>query len=161
MSIEQAVELALLDPVLEAYGSVRGSTISILQQTQELYGYLPKPALTYISQRTGIPEAKLFGVATFYAQFRTEPVGKHLVMLCQGTACHVNGADAVQQAIMKELGVESGGTTSDGIFTFLIVACLGCCSLAPAMMVDEETHAKLTPESAVKTLREIAERSRA
>lgn len=161
MGIEQTVELALLDPVLEAYGSVKGSTISILQQTQELYGYLPKPALSYISQRTGIPEAKLFGVATFYAQFRTEPVGKHLVMLCQGTACHVNGADSVQNAIMQELGVESGGTTSDGIFTLLIVACLGCCSLAPAMMVDEETHAKLTPESAVKTLREIAERSRA
>lgn len=154
---EEVVDLTLLEPVLEKYASVKGSVISILQKAQEIYGYLPPAALTRISEATGEKEAKLYGVATFYTQFRLTPVGKHLIMLCQGTACHVNGASIIEKAIEEELGISNGETTEDKLFTLFNVACLGCCSLAPVMMIDGHTHAKLTPESTVKILREIRE----
>lgn len=94
-------------------------------------------------------------MATFYAQFRMEPVGKHLISLCQGTACHVNGANLIEDAIKDELGIENGETTEDGLFTLSIVACLGCCSLAPVMMIGSETHAKLTPDNTKAILRSL------
>lgn len=143
----QEPNLALLDPLLAKNSDLRGSAISILQAAQEIYGYLPMEVLERISEATNEPLAKLYGVATFYTQFRLKPVGLHLIMLCQGTACHVMGADRVQQAIEDELGIENGETTKDGVFTLMTVACLGCCSLAPAMMIDGETYAKLTPDS--------------
>ncbi|WP_330583764.1 NADH-quinone oxidoreductase subunit NuoE [Acidaminobacter sp.] len=149
------VDLSLIDPIIEKYGKVKGSTITILQGVQETYGFLPSETLTYIAKKTGMKEAKLYGVATFYTQFRMKPVGKNLIMLCQGTACHVNGASAIEKAIVEELGICEGETTSDGIFTFTNVACLGCCSLAPVMMINGETYAKLTPEKTVGVLREL------
>ena len=85
------------------------------------------------------------GVATFYTQFRLQPVGKHLIMLCKGTACHVNGADTVERTIWEELGIGDGETTADGLFSLKCVACLGCCSLSPVMMVNGETYGSLTP----------------
>jgi len=97
----------------------------------------------------------MYGVATFYAQFRLKPVGKIVVKVCHGTACHVQGADAISTAIKDALGVEDGGTTPDRLFTLETVACLGCCSLAPVMMIGEETFGKLTGSSAVKIIKEI------
>lgn len=149
------VDLRLLDPVLDEYKGVRGSVIPVLQKTQDIYGYLPRASFGYIAEKLGVKEAKIYGVATFYAQFRMEPIGEHLIMLCQGTACHVNGANRIQMAIEEELNIKDGETTKDGKFTLMIMACLGCCSLAPVMMIDEETYAKLTPESTVKILRNI------
>ena len=99
-----------LAPVLERYAEVPGSLITILQQAQEIYGYLSKEAIFYISKRTNIPPAKIYGVATFYAQFRLKPVGKYLIMLCKGTACHVNGADRIEDAISTHLGIQDGET---------------------------------------------------
>lgn len=158
VDVEQ-VDLSLLDPILDKYKDVKGSVITILQKTQEIYGYLPPSAISHIARVTKVKEAKLFGVATFYTQFRLTPVGKHLIMLCQGTACHVNGADIIEKAIEEELKIKNGETTQDKLFTLFNVACLGCCSLAPVMMIDGETHAKLTPEKTVKILREIREKS--
>ena len=116
----------------------------------------------YISKRTGILPAKIYGVATFYAQFRLKPVGKYLIMLCKGTACHVNGADRIEEAVVEHLGIQDGETTEDGIFTLNNVACLGCCSLAPVMMIKsadgEETYGNLTKDSVVKILDEIRSR---
>lgn len=154
-SLGQKVDLSLLDPILEKHADKKGSAIAILQESQEAYGYLPIEVLEKISEATNEPLAKLYGVATFYTQFRMQPVGKHLLMLCQGTACHVMGADRVQQAIEDELSIESGETTEDGVFTLMTVACLGCCSLAPVMMIDGETYASLTPDSARKVLRDL------
>lgn len=151
----EAVDLSLIEPAIEKYAGRRGSSIALLQEAQELYGYLPLSVLEKLSEETGVSLAKLYGVATFYTQFRMTPVGRHLIMLCQGTACHVNGADRVQQAIMEELKIENGETTEDKAFTLMTVACLGCCSLAPVMMIDGETYAKLTPESAQKILRDL------
>lgn len=152
---EQNIDLKLLDPVIAKYGDNKGNLITILQKAQELYGYLPKGVLRHISNETGIREAKIFGVATFYTQFRLKPIGQNLIMLCQGTACHVNGSAAIERAICEELQINEGETTPDNVFTFHNVACLGCCSLAPVMMINDETYAKLTPEKTKEILREI------
>ena len=153
--VRELVDLSLIDPIIEKYGKVKGATITILQGVQEEYGYIPSESLTHIAQKTGMKEAKLYGVATFYTQFRMNPVGKNLILLCQGTACHVNGASTIEKAICEELGITEGETTPDKIFTFTNVACLGCCSLAPVMMINGETYAKLTPEKTVEVLRNL------
>ena len=99
------------------------------------------------------------GVATFYTQFRLQPVGKYLIMLCQGTACHVNGSERIEAAISEELGIKDGETTEDGLFTLKCVACLGCCSLSPVMMINEETYGSLTPEKTIRILSELREKA--
>lgn len=153
---QQFTELA---PVMEKYAKVPGSLITILQKAQDIYGYLSHDAINYIAEETGINPAKIYGVATFYAQFRLKPVGKYLIMLCKGTACHVNGADLVEESIVEHLGINDGETTEDGLFTLNNVACLGCCSLAPVMMIQsadgEETYGNLTKDSVKDILDEI------
>ena len=158
--MKNTIDLALLDGVLEEYGDKKGSLITILQHTQEICGYLPKEAIVLISERTGIAESEIMGVGTFYTQFRFEPVGRYLIMLCQGTACHVNGSEQILQTIRDELGIDDGQTTEDGMFSLKCVACLGCCSLSPVMMINGDTYGSLTPEKTkkiLKALREAAE----
>lgn len=152
------VDLKKLDPVLQKYKGISGSLITILQEAQELYGYLSLEVLNYIAEEIGVKPAKVHGVATFYTQFRLNPVGKYLIMLCQGTACHVNGSKLIEEAICDELKISEGETTEDGLFTLNNVACLGCCSLSPVMMINGETYAKLTPESTKKILRELKQK---
>lgn len=149
------VDLSKLDSVLEKYKDIKGSLITILQNAQEIYGYLPLSVLEYISQVTGVKSAQIYGVATFYTQFRLKPIGENLIMLCQGTACHVNGSAGIEEAIIEELGVHEGETTEDNLFTLNNVACLGCCSLSPVMMINGETYGKLTPKKTKEILREI------
>jgi len=157
-----APDFAELSPVLEKYAGIPGSLITILQKTQDIYGYLSMDVIHFISEKTGIKPAKIYGVATFYTQFRLKPIGKNLIMLCKGTACHVNGADAIEEAVMEELSIKDGETTEDGLFTLNNVACLGCCSLAPVMMIKsadgDETFGNLTKESVKLALREIKKR---
>ena len=159
----KSVDLSLLEDVLAHYADVKGSLITILQKTQEIYGYLSLDAINYISECTGIKPAKIYGVATFYAQFRLQPIGKYLIMLCKGTACHVNGADMIEEAICEHLEIQDGETTEDGIFTLNNVACLGCCSLAPVMMVKsaegDETYGNLTKDRVKEVLDEIRARA--
>ena len=155
----RAAMFADLAPTREKYAKVPGSLITILQKAQEIYGYLSPDAINYISECTGIAPAKIYGVATFYAQFRLEPIGKYLIMLCKGTACHVNGADMIEEAICEHLEIQDGETTEDGIFTLNNVACLGCCSLAPVMMVrsadGDETYGNLTKDKVREILDDI------
>lgn len=155
--MEQKIDLKQIEGVLDELAKVKGSLITILQKTQDIYGYLPKDAIIYISERTGIAESEIMGVATFYTQFRLTPVGKYLIMLCQGTACHVNSSELILQTIKDELGIEDGETTEDGLFSFKCVACLGCCSLSPVMMINESTYGSLTPEKTKKILKELRE----
>lgn len=151
-----------LEPILNKYADVPGSLITILQKAQDIYGFLSPDTINHISKATGIRPAKIYGVATFYAQFRMEPIGKYLVMLCKGTACHVNGADIIEESINEHLDINDGETTEDGIFTLNNVACLGCCSLAPVMMVQsaqgDETYGNLTKDSVKDILDEIRAR---
>lgn len=151
------IDLSLMAPIFEEYAGQAGSIIGILQKTQDLYGYLPLAALQEIADKTGNKRAKIYGIATFYSQFRLNPVGKYIILQCQGTACHVNGSKVLGQAICEYLNIEAGETTEDGLFTLEDVACLGCCSLAPVIMINGETYGKLTPESARKILAEIQE----
>ncbi|MEE1504631.1 MAG: NADH-quinone oxidoreductase subunit NuoE [Acutalibacteraceae bacterium] len=151
-------DLSLLDEVLDKYASVDGSLITILQKAQDIYGYLPTDVLYHIAEKIGSTPAKVMGVATFYSQFRLQPVGKYLIMLCQGTACHVNGSEKIEKAISEELGIVDGETTEDGLFTLKNVACLGCCSLSPVMMINDETYGSLTPEKTKEILRSLREK---
>ena len=154
----ESVDLSLLNDVLAEYAGVKGSLISILQKTQEIYGYIPIDAVYHIAEKTGSTPAKVLGVATFYSQFRFQAVGKHLIMVCKGTACYVNGAERIIDAIQEELGIGNNETTADGLFSLSVVACLGCCSLAPVMMINEDTYGSLTPDKVKKILREIREK---
>jgi NADH-quinone oxidoreductase subunit E len=145
--------LAVVDDATEAQQVKRGALIPVLQQVQERIGYLPPEVMERIAERTGVSAAKVFGVASFYSQFRLEPVGKHIIKVCHGTACHVQGATSITEAVCAELDVADGETTVDGKFTVESVACLGCCSLAPVMMIGDETFGRLTPDSAREIVR--------
>jgi NADH-quinone oxidoreductase subunit E len=152
---QEKVNLELLDPILEKYKHVKGNMIPILQHTQDIFGYLPKEAFQRISDETGLQLADMYGVATFYAQFRLKPVGKHIIKVCHGTACHVQNANKITDALQESLNVKDGETTADNLFTLESVACLGCCSLAPVMMVAGETYGKLSGTEASKIIKEI------
>ncbi|MFA6652835.1 MAG: NADH-quinone oxidoreductase subunit NuoE [Candidatus Delongbacteria bacterium] len=152
---DEEADLTRIESLIKKYASKKGSMIPILQGVQEIFGYIPKSSINLISAETGMSESDIFGVITFYSQFRLYPVGKHIIKVCHGTACHVQNADGITTALMNELGVEDGKTTDDRLFTLESVACLGCCSLAPVMMIDGETYGKLSGEKAVKIVREI------
>ena len=157
MNNNKNIDLTLMDEVLKKYADVKGSLITILQKTQDIYGYLPKSAIELISEKTGIATSEIMGVGTFYTQFRFEPVGKYLIMLCQGTACHVNSSQLILQTIKDELGIDDGQTTEDGLFSLKCVACLGCCSLSPVMMINDDTYGSLTPDKTKPILKELRE----
>lgn len=156
----KGIDLSLLDGVLGEYAEVKGSLITILQKTQDIYGYLPKEAIELISEKTGIATSEIMGVGTFYTQFRFQPVGKYLIMLCQGTACHVNSSELILQTVKDELGIDDGETTEDGLFSLKCVACLGCCSLSPVMMINGDTYGSLTPTKTKQILAQLREASK-
>ncbi len=120
-----------------------GSLIPLLQSAQDSYGYIPEKIIYYISELVGIPPAEIYGVITFYAQFRLKPLGKNIIRICEGTACHVNGAKTVLSVLQDEAGISIGETSDDGLFSLVSVACLGCCSLAPVIMINDETFGNL------------------
>jgi len=132
-----------------------GKLIPLLQQAQAQEGYVSRDRMLEIHEATGAPLAAIYGVATFYAQFRHRPVGKHIVRVCHGTACHVNNANDITKAIQDHLQIGDGETTPDGLFTLETVACLGCCSLAPVVMVGSDTHGKLTTREVRKVLKKV------
>ncbi len=155
---KSGVDLSLMEGVLRQYQDDSTSLIMILQQAQAIYGYLPQEVIYHVAERTGNSPAKVMGVATFYSYFRLKPMGTYQIMLCDGTACHVNGSDRIRAAITQELGIHNGETTEDGMFTLNEVACLGCCSLAPVMMINGDTYGNLTPEKTINILRQLRQR---
>lgn len=148
-------DLSLLQPLIEKYKGYKGNMIPVLQGVQFIYGYIPKEVFYHLSDNLGLNLSDMYGVATFYSQFRLSPVGKHIIKVCHGTACHVQNATAISEALEEALQINDGETTSDGLFTLESVACLGCCSLAPVMMIGDETYGKLTGKDAVKVIKEI------
>ena len=150
-----AQDLSLLDPIIARHKGKKGNLIPLLQGAQEIYGFISKAAFEKLSRETGIPLSDMFGVATFYAQFRLNPVGKHIIKVCHGTACHVQNAVEITESLEESLQVKDGETTPDRFFTLESVACLGCCSLAPVMMIGEQTYGKLTGNEAVKIVKNI------
>jgi NADH-quinone oxidoreductase subunit E len=155
MASEETLDMAPLDEILEEFKGREGVIIPILQQAQEVYGYLPKEVLGYIAKKTGIPASQIFGVATFYSQFYLERRGRHIVRQCDGTACHVRGAAKVISAVEKELGIKAGETTPDYKATYEVVYCLGSCGLAPVAVIDQKVVGSLVPERMVTLVREL------
>ena len=131
------------------------SLVPRLQEVQAKHGYLPEEEMNSLAAELGVPPSRVYGVATFYAQFRFTPLGKYVVKICHGTACHVNGAENIAQAIREEIGVDEGETTEDGLVTLERVACLGCCSLAPVIMVNDTVYGKLGTDDVRKIMAKI------
>ncbi len=152
---EQDIDLALIKPILQEFKEQHGAVIPILQRTQEQYGYLPEEAMQEISRESGISISQLYGVATFYAQFNLEPQGRHLISICDGTACHVKGAPKLVEAVEDEFELEAGGSDSDFQYTLEIVYCLGSCGLAPIALVDGQVYGNTTADSLVKNIHKL------
>ena len=140
-----------VDKYIKEFGEKEEAAIPILQGIQADYGYLPIDVMEAVCDASNIKKNRLYGVATFYSQFNLEKRGKHIIKVCKGTACHVKDADKLLLSLEQELGIGIGETTKDGLFTVETVACLGCCSLAPAIMIGEKVYGNLTPKK-VKAL---------
>jgi NADH-quinone oxidoreductase subunit E len=142
--------------ILNRYARRPSGLIPILQAIQHEYQYLPEEVLTYVATSLNIPAARVYGVATFYAHFALEPKGKHVIRICDGTACHVKQSLPVLNALRKKLGTtEKNMTTTDMMFTVETVACLGACGLAPVVVIDEQVYGQITPARAVALVDEI------
>ena len=143
-----------IDEIISNYIGKKGSLIPLLQEIQNVEKYLAPEVMKYVAEKTGIKLADIYGVATFYTMFRLKPQGDHVIRVCKGTACHVSSADGILQSLKNELNLSGEqDTTSDNKFTVMEVACLGCCSLAPVIMIDDNTYGKLTPDSIGKIIK--------
>jgi len=149
---KQSDQLVEFEQLLVEMKSKKGALIPALQATQNLYGYLSKEAMERIARELRIPFSEVFGVATFYSQFRLKPPGKHIIHVCSGTACHVRGGENVLSTVEELLGIKRGGTTSDFKFSLESVACLGACGLAPVIMIDADSFGRLTKEKITQIL---------
>ncbi len=146
-------DLRPLQQILDRYREEKGALIPLLQDAQEAYGYLDEKIMRALARGAGYQLSQVYGVATFYTQFRLEPIGEHLIRVCHGTACHVAGAELISEEISNILGIKDGQTTEDMRFTLESVMCVGACSLSPIMIVDEDTHGKLKPANVRKVLK--------
>lgn len=155
LTVNDPVDLTLMDHLIDKYRGKKGNMIPLLQGAQAIYGYIPKDVFEKISHETGLSLSEMYGVATFYAQFRLKPVGKYIIKVCHGTACHVQNASKISEALEESLKIQDGETTEDRLFTLESVACLGCCSLAPVMMIQDNTYGKLTGAEAVRIVKDI------
>ncbi|MDD2396783.1 MAG: NADH-quinone oxidoreductase subunit NuoE [Tissierellia bacterium] len=135
-----------LKDYIDSVKDVDGSLMQVLHKAQETFGYLPIEVQKFISSELDVPLAEVYGVATFYTQFAIEPKGKHKIGVCLGTACYVKGAQLIMDKLAKELDIKVGETTPDNLFTFEATRCLGCCGLAPVMMIDQDVYGKLEPK---------------
>ena len=152
---DNGIDVGLIEPILEEFREQKGAVIPILQRTQDQYGYLPKEAMMEISKRSGISISQLYGVATFYAQFNLEPRGRHIIQICDGTACHVKGAPKLVEAIEEEYNLKAGGSDPDYEYTLEIVYCLGSCGLAPIALVDGQVYGNTSADSLVEHVKEV------
>jgi NADH-quinone oxidoreductase subunit E len=149
------VDLSVVDEMIERHGTEPEAAIPILLELQSTYSYLPIEALRYVSENTDITPDQVYGVATFYTQFRLTPVGDHIIRVCHGTSCHVRGIVGITEAICDMIGLDGEGTTEDQRYTLEKVACLGCCSLSPVMMIDDKVYGGLTRKKAQRILRKL------
>ncbi len=156
-SLEAKVDPQLVKQWIEGIGKNPSYSVPILQKIQSHYGYLPRTAMDIVVEHSEISASQLYGVATFYSQFRLKPVGRHMIKVCHGTACHVRGADRLNTAVRHALMLdEKQETSSNGSYTMEDVACVGCCSLAPVMVIDEEIFGELSGASAGRSLKKHA-----
>lgn len=159
--METIISEEKLDEILDRCGRGKEAVIPILQAIQAEIGYVPRPAMEYVVKNSSIEAVEIYGVATFYTQFRLKPIGRNVIKVCHGTACHVAGAVEITNAIRDELNLKGEeDTTEDKMFTVEDVACLGCCSLAPVIMVGDISHGKLTPKSVRNIIKDYQKKGR-
>ena len=145
-----------LNKILENYRTNNGNVVTLLQDTQEAFGYVPREAIDYLAETLNIAPSRFYGVATFYAQFRLTPIGKNKIIACCGTACHVRGAEQIISGIKRELALsETEDTTPDREYTVEKVACLGFCSFAPVVLINEEVRGKTSVDAVVKEIKTL------
>ena len=149
----EELDIRELDEIIEKqFGNDKENLIMILQAIQRRYNYLPRPALTYLAAKIGVPFSKIYGVATFYATFSLEPRGRNIVSICLGTACHVRGGERIHERLTETLKIKDGQTTEDGRFTLESVRCIGCCSLGPVIKINEDMHGRIGTDEIEKVL---------
>ncbi len=144
-----------LQVILDRHRGQPDALITVLAEMQDHYGYLPRPLLRQAAHQLGFPFSRVYGVATFYNLFRFDPPGRYQVRVCRGTACHVNHSLAILEKLKAELGIPEDATTPDGLITLQTVACMGACSLAPVLVVNDHTHGRMTPEKAWETVAQL------
>lgn len=144
---------ARLMEVIAKYKGTKGATMPVLQQAQEIYGYLPEEVQIMVAEGLGISLSEVYGVVSFYTQFSLNPKGQYNISICMGTACYVKGSGEVLARVEEVLGIKAGEVTKDGLFSIDATRCLGCCGLAPVMVINEEVYGRLTPDEAEKVLR--------
>ncbi len=149
------IDVGLLEPILLEYRDQKGAVIPILQRAQDIYGYLPEEAMIEIAKKSNISISQLYGIATFYAQFNLEPRGRHIISICDGTACHVRGAPKLVTAVEEKLNLVAGGSDPDYNYTLEIVYCLGSCGLAPIALVNDQVYGNTTPDSLVEKVMDL------
>lgn len=158
MNTENDFNYAAVDNIYDNWKTQKGALIPMLQEIQHEFGYLPRTALEYLAKKLRTPVSKIYGVCTFYAQFHLKPRGQHIIRVCQGTACHVRGVAKIAATVGEELMVGVGDTTEDLLFTYETVACVGCCGLAPVMMIDDVTYGRLTAAAVPDILKKYERR---
>ncbi len=150
-------KFARVTEILDHHGRDPARLVPILQQVQEAYRFLPQEVMAYVATALDLPPSKVFGVATFYSHFALTPKGKHVIKLCDGTACHVKESVPILDALRRRLGLsEAKKTTDDQLFTIETVSCLGACGLAPVLLINEEVHGQVTPQQALKLIEGLA-----
>lgn len=157
-AVNNEIDLSLSSEILEKYADPASNMIALLQDLQEAYGYLPQDVMLNVSNISGIPASHLMGVASFYAQFRLHKPGKHQIMVCLGTACHVNNGTRIAEVVGETTKAAEKETSEDGLFSWEAVACLGCCSLSPVMMIDGQVYGKLDAPKTRKIIEDIRKR---
>ncbi len=147
-----------LETILDGFNSGDENIISVLQHIQETFGYVPEEAVHWFAEKTTVPASKFFGITTFYAQFHLHPRGENIITACCGTVCHVKGADRMISRLRTELSLKGDqDTTRDGMFTLETVNCVGACSIAPILIVNDKVHGNVTPDQAVRKIKSIRE----
>lgn len=149
------VDITQLDPLLIEFKDQKGAVIPVLQRIQEVYGYLPKEILVATSKKMGIALSQLYGVATFYSQFRLTRRGRHLIRVCDGTACHVRGAPKIVEGIEEALDIKPGGSDPDYKYSLEIVYCLGSCGLAPVTVIDDRVYGQTETKGLIEKLEKL------
>jgi len=145
-----------LETIVKKHREKDGNVISLMQDTQEVFGYIPREAVNYFSEELGIALSRFYGVVTFYSQFHLNPRGKNIISVCCGTACHVKGGSKIADRVLKDLGLAADGeTTADKEFTFEVVRCVGACSIAPVVLVNDKAYAEMTPDGTAKLIKQL------
>jgi NADH-quinone oxidoreductase subunit E len=160
-AMQQELDLNKVSEILSKYQGTEGALIPILQEAQEVYGYLPEEVLNAIGKQLHMSMSRIYGVVTFYAQFYTSPRGRYTVRVCRGTACHVRGGRSILSVVKENLGIGEGETTRDFMFSLETVACLGTCFLAPVMMIDRNYYGKLIPQRVPSIIRSYEKEGKA